>query len=86
MDTIVLRVSDLIALAENLKKDNMDFVQLSLEPADDSDPDDVIPPMVFVSATKRSDRDMIFDYEEIEEAEEGLTTFSASSSSTNITR
>ena len=32
------------------------------------------------------DGNMIFDYEEIEEAEEGLTTFNDSSSRTNIIR
>lgn len=86
MDTIVLRVSDLVALADELKADKMDFVQLQLEPADTTDPDDVLPACAYASATKLSVPRQVVDYDELEEAEEGLTTFKAGSVHTNITR
>lgn len=53
----------------------MDYVRLMLQPADSSDPTDVIPPCAFVSAVKRSEPDLLVDYDDLEECAEAVEIF-----------
>lgn len=69
MDNIVVSVSELLNLAEELKADGMEFVELSIhEPLDDDG--DVIPACLWASGFKSSTPSVRTDYEELEHVED----------------
>lgn len=62
MDSIIVRVSELYAQVELMKADGMDYVELSLNEADTSDPNDPIPAFLFLEAGKFGDPEgVIYD-------------------------
>ncbi len=61
MDEIVVKVSDLCEIAEQLKEDKMQYVRLVLLQAE---PD--VPASIAVSAIENEDSDSIVDYDGIE--------------------
>lgn len=61
MDEIVVKVSDLCEIAEQLKEDKMQYVRLVLLEAE---PD--VPASIAVSAIENEDSDSIVDYDGIE--------------------
>ena len=77
IDTIVVRASDLIALASDLQRHKIDHVRLSLEEADLSDPDLPIPAVMFVSGIRSSDAYSVIEFDEIEAADIDTSEFIA---------
>ena len=75
MDHIVLSVSDLVKLASLLKSHGMDYVCLDLQEADPPGIPDPLPACAFVSAMKSSDPSVVFELEELPEADSGKCTF-----------
>lgn len=69
MDSIVIKASDLIALASDLKEHQIEYVQLSLEEPDLADPDEPIPACVFVSGISSRNAYAVIDFDEIEAAD-----------------
>ena len=65
MENIVFSVSDLLSLAENLKADGMEFVELSTLEAQEDDGEE-IPACLWASGFKSSSPEIRTDYEEIE--------------------
>ncbi len=61
MDEIVVKVSDLCKIAEQLKEDKMQYVRLALLEADAD-----MPASIAVSAIESEDSDCIVDYDGIE--------------------
>ena len=62
----IVRASELFQKAKEILNDGMDFVELEYLEADNSFPDDPLPPSIVFSAFKKSDPLMSIDYEEIE--------------------
>lgn len=60
----VIPAMDLYNMAKDIINDGMDYAIISLLDADDSDPDDVIPPSVHFSACKKHS-DAEVDYDDI---------------------
>lgn len=77
MDTIVVRASDLIALASDLQRHKIDHVCLSLEEADLSDPDLPIPAVMFVSGISSRDAHSVIEFDTIEAADIDTSEFIA---------
>ena len=65
-DTITIPVSALINLANELKADNMDYVDLYIMDVDELDDGDIIPITLSSSGFKSSTPDFKTDYDYIE--------------------
>lgn len=65
MKNIVIPVSALLKLANELESDGMEYVQLSVLDSDDDD-GEIIPACLWASGFKSSAPDFHTDYEEIE--------------------
>lgn len=66
MDSIVVKVSDLLAKAAELKDANMDFVELSFLEAE---PEDELPASVHFEAFSSDDPYCRIDFEDVDEVQ-----------------
>jgi len=69
LDEIVVNVSDFYKIAQELTEDGMKYVKLWIAPSDNSDPNDVIPPSIEISACTSEDSPEEVGYDSIEEAD-----------------
>lgn len=69
MDNIIIPVSKLIQLANELTEDQMDFVQLSILESDEID-GEYIPPCLSAVGFEKSDPDFGTDYDTIDAVED----------------
>ena len=65
-DTITIPVSSLITLANELKKDEMDYVELTILDSEEDDDGDIIPVTLLPSGIQLSMPEAGFDYDFIE--------------------
>ena len=75
MDSIVVKASDLIALASDLKAHKIEYVHLSLEEPDLSIPDEPIPACVFVSGVSSANSPEVIEFDEIAAADISSSEF-----------
>lgn len=75
MDSIVVKASDLIALASDLKAHKIEYVHLSIEDPDLADPDVPLPACIFVSGIASKDQHSVVDFDVIESADIDSSTF-----------
>ena len=68
MDEIVIKVSDLLNLATQLKSDKMQYVKLTLMEGDSCSSDDSVPPCMCASAVKSIKSERAVDYDAIDAA------------------
>lgn len=64
-DSVVVRVSDLRAKIQDLRRDGMDYVEVSISEPDDFE-GEIIPACVYLSGCKVSDTHVWTDYEPVE--------------------
>lgn len=64
-DTIIIKVSELRSLVQDIRRSGCDVVSLTINEADKFD-DEVIPPSISFSACKEVSPDEWIDFEEIE--------------------
>ena len=64
-NSIIVSVSELRSRIQDVRRSGMDFVELTILPADKDDDDEIIPASLELSASKYSETSEWVDFEEI---------------------
>lgn len=86
-DSIFLKVSDLRTRIQELRRDGIEYVELSILDSDEDD-GEIIPASLGISGCKFNEPDFWFDYEELETVENSSEleekSFSSPHASSNL--